>query len=172
MRKKKSAEAPVVEANVLPVMNVMFLLIPALLLAMEVASMAAITVVPPRDTSSVTNPQPTEPNLELKVRVASDGFWVTVNEQLAKPTPEGPTVARIGEEEYDYAALEATARDMKAAHPEESSVYVTAEADVPLSVIVGTMDALRGSDCELASVPAGHEPPADCLFWRPVVQSL
>ena len=48
-RKKRSeGEIEVEEANVLPVMNIMFLLIPALLLAMEVASMAAIVVSPPK----------------------------------------------------------------------------------------------------------------------------
>ena len=47
-RKKKDQEIPVEEANVLPVMNIMFLLIPALLLAMEVASMPASSTACPR----------------------------------------------------------------------------------------------------------------------------
>lgn len=170
MKKAKSSPQAVEEANVLPVMNVMFLLIPALLLAMEVASMAAITVSPPRHAPTGTEHAPTEPNFELKVRVASDGFWLE-----ASKAPVGdagrPSVPRVGED-YDYAALEAMAGSLKAGHPDERTVYVTAEGDVPLQVIVGTMDAMRGSDCKLASLPEGETPPPECLFWQPVVQSL
>ena len=45
-KKKSSMEEGEVEANLLPVMNVMFLLIPALLLAREVARFAAVVVTP------------------------------------------------------------------------------------------------------------------------------
>jgi len=45
---RKKNEIVVEDANVLPVMNIMFLMIPALLLAMEVASLAAIGVSPPK----------------------------------------------------------------------------------------------------------------------------
>ena len=51
-RRKKNAEEGEVEANLIPVMNVMFLLIPALLLAMEVARFAAINVSPPKFAAS------------------------------------------------------------------------------------------------------------------------
>ena len=47
-KKKSDMDDGEVEANLLPVMNVMFLLIPALLLAMEVARFAAVTVTPPK----------------------------------------------------------------------------------------------------------------------------
>lgn len=170
MKKPKRRDSVVEEANVLPVMNVMFLLIPALLLAMEVASMAAITVSAPRAATNGAEPTPSTQNFELKVRVASDGFWLQTND-----APIGqaglPSVPRAGED-YDFTALEVMAREIKAAHPEERTVYVTAEGDVPLQVIVGTMDALRGTDCKLAAVGEGEAPPAACLFWQPVVQSL
>ena len=46
-RKQSKEPEEVTQADLLPVMNIMFLLIPALLMAMEFAQMAAITVVPP-----------------------------------------------------------------------------------------------------------------------------
>jgi biopolymer transport protein ExbD len=170
MKKAKRSPDGVEEANVLPVMNVMFLLIPALLLAMEVASMAAISVSPPRTSSTGRESHHTTPNFELKIRVASDGFWLEENQA---PVGEAgrPSVARVGED-YDFVALEAMAQRLKAAHPDEHIVRVTAEGDVPLQVIVGTMDAMRGTDCKLAALPEGEGPPAECLFWQPVVQSL
>ena len=41
---RKKMEEEEIQANLLPVMNIMFLLIPALLMAMEFASMASKTV--------------------------------------------------------------------------------------------------------------------------------
>ncbi len=171
MKKIKRHPMPVGEMSVLPVMNVMFMLIPALLLAMEVASLAAITVTPPRIASGGAEPVPTRPSLQLDVRVAADGFWVS-----ASQAPVGeigkPTVGMRTGDTYDYAGLEAVARELAAANPEERTVYVTAEGDVPLQVLVRTMDALRGSDCKLSGVADGEPAPADCLFWHPVIRSL
>ena len=45
---RKKFEEEEIEANLLPVMNVMFLMIPALLMAMEFAQMASINVSPPK----------------------------------------------------------------------------------------------------------------------------
>ena len=45
---RKKFEEEEIEANMLPVMNVMFLMIPALLMAMEFAQMASINVSPPK----------------------------------------------------------------------------------------------------------------------------
>jgi biopolymer transport protein ExbD len=174
---KKDPEAAG-EANVLPVMNVMFLLIPALLLAMEVASMAAITVTPPkiRNAAGPTAP-PSTAELDYRVHIMSDGFKTTFGGQkladdgqgLGAPSiPREGEVARVGDG-YDYGALEAQAQELKVGHPDTPIVTITAEGDVPLSTVVATMDALRGSDCKLN---AGEEEAARCLFWQPVVQGM
>ena len=79
-RKKRSeGELEVEEANVLPVMNIMFLLIPALLLAMEVASMAAIVVSPPKFAAAPPKEdqkkeEEKEKPLKLKVFIMEEGF--------------------------------------------------------------------------------------------------
>jgi len=175
------------EANVLPVMNIMFLLIPALLLAMEVASMAAVAISPPKFTdgpTTKTDPPTTDKELKLKVFIQSDGFRVSSAEQqqgaeAGKAVDSGaPTIplAKPGAgaedyDRYDYAALEAMAVDLKAAYPHETIVRVSAENDVPAQVLINTLDAVRGLDCKLAGVGADDEIPEACLFYRPVVEA-
>jgi biopolymer transport protein ExbD len=186
-RRRSDEETPVGEANVLPIMNIMFLLIPALLLAMEAASMASVTVSPPRfspSSSQVAEPTEPEKSLELTVMIQSDGFRVTHAGQqagaevgraqdsslptisLAKPDAPLTDYAR-----YDYVALEDLARELKDKHQTETVVRVSAENDIPAQVLVSTLDALRGSDCRLAQVKADEQVPAECLFFRPVVQA-
>ena len=169
-------------------MNIMFLLIPALLLAMEVASMAAVAVTPPRTSNapSPTTPDkdPNEKTLELRVFIQAEGFRVSSTDQqigaeagraqdssaptipLAKPGADAADYDR-----YDYAALEAMAGDFKAAYPHESVVTVSAENDVPAQVLISTLDALRGIDCKLGRVKADEQIPEECLFYRPVVEA-
>lgn len=187
-RLRASESIEVEEANVLPVMNIMFLLIPALLLAMEVASMAAVAVTPPR-TSSAPSPKtpdedPTEKSLGLRVFIQAEGFRVSSTDQQIgaeagrAQDSSAPTIALAkpgaGAEDYDrydYAALEAMAGDFKAAYPHESVVTVSAENDVPAQVLISTLDALRGIDCKLGSVKADEAIPKQCLFYRPVVEA-
>ena len=186
-RLRSAEELEVEEANVLPVMNIMFLLIPALLLAMEVASMAAVAVSPPRIADGKTTqsqPDPTEKSLELKVFIQAEGFRVSSTDQQIgaeagrsqdSSTPTIP-LAKPGAgpedyDRYDYAALEAMAGDFKAAYPHESVVTVSAENDVPAQVLINTLDSLRGLDCKLAGVGPEDDIPSDCLFFRPVVEA-
>ena len=85
MARKKHEEIEVEEANVLPVMNIMFLLIPALLLAMEVASMAAISVSPPKFSAAPSEKKEQEKKdekqLKLKIFIMEDGFRVSAADQ-------------------------------------------------------------------------------------------
>jgi hypothetical protein len=81
---KKKFEEEDVQANLLPVMNIMFLLIPALLMAMEFASMAAINVSPPKFAVSAEQKEPEEKKekpLNLKVFVMEDGYRVSADGQ-------------------------------------------------------------------------------------------
>ena len=76
MSARREEEEETVQADMLPVMNVMFLLIPALLLAMEFASMAQIPIQTPKFTGLPSTTPPTAPKqqLEFKVIIGSDGF--------------------------------------------------------------------------------------------------
>jgi len=187
-RKKSSMVEGEVEANLLPVMNVMFLLIPALLLAMEVARFAAINVVPPKyaATAETKEPEkkPEEEPLNLKIFIMEDGFRVSASGQqagaeagretdstrpsiaLAKPSAPLNDFSR-----YDYAALEAKATEYKRLFPHETVATISAENSIPLQVLTSTMDALRGSKCTLLAASKSGQIPEDCLFWQPIIDA-
>ncbi len=188
-RRKKNVDEGEVEANLIPVMNVMFLLIPALLLAMEVARFAAINVSPPKfaakSDQKEEDKKKDEKPLNLKVFVMSDGYRVSASGQQAgaeggkSADSNKPTIplAKPGSDlldfdRYDYAALEVKAQEYKRLFPHETVVTISAENDIPLQAIIGTMDALRGQECQLLNaVSAGEEVPETCMFWSPIVEA-
>lgn len=168
MSKRKPEEAAV-EADLLPVMNIMFLLIPALLMAMEFASMAQLQLAVPRNFNqpSARPSAPTAPEFEFKVAIGRDGFETRSGGAAVGPA----TIPRLGDD-YDWAALAAAARDLKRMFPAETSVTVTAEGDVPMDVLVRTLDVLRGDGCKLGAWARGEAPDDACLFWAPVIESV
>lgn len=170
--------APIGEANVLPVMNIMFLLIPALLLAMEVASMAAIAITPPRHSDGPSEAgEPPKEQLGLSVFILADGFRVSsaAQQQQHSGAPTiplaKPNTPLANYDRYDYAGLEALAREFKAKFPGETRVTVSAEGDIPAQTLISTLDALRGADCKLGQVKANEPLPEVCLFIHPVVSA-
>ncbi len=170
MARRRTKEDKPGEANVLPVMNVMFLLIPSLLLAMEVASMAAVVVSPPKSTvdNTTTPGDPPKDDWRVHVQVASDGIYIREGgEVMGEGGPSIPTV----DGEQDFERLEAVASELKVAHPEVSNFEITAEGDVPLVDLIDAMDAMRGDECSLAGVASGEGPSKRCLFWAPTVSS-
>jgi biopolymer transport protein ExbD len=178
-----------VEANLIPVMNVMFLLIPALLLAMEVARFAAVNVTPPKFAAQADQEKKKEDKdnpLNLKVFIMEDGYRVSASGQQEgaeagksadsnKPTiPLAKPGAPLDDHErYDYAALEAKAAEYKSMFSHESLVTISAENTIPMQSLINTMDALRGSDCKgvTASLKAGEEPAPECYFYHAVVEA-
>jgi biopolymer transport protein ExbD len=169
-RAKKPNQEGEVEANLLPVMNVMFLLIPALLLAMEVAPFSSVTVVPPKF-SQLAEPseKPTNEPLRFKVTVREDGFSARYG---SSPESERSIDIPLGTDgKHDYAALEKRAEELKALFPEDSVVNITAENGIEYGTIVRSLDALRGSECSLAGAFMGESVPAECYFWTVVVES-
>jgi biopolymer transport protein ExbD len=168
-RVRKEEEIEVEEANVLPVMNIMFLLIPALLLAMEVASLAAVAVSPPKFAAAPSDKKEEEKKeekpLKFKVFILEDGFRVSTAAQqegaeagkeqdstgpsipLAKPSAPLDDYDR-----YDYAALEAKAKELKEKAKHETVVTISAENNIPMQVLINTMDSVRGSECKLLMV--------------------
>jgi biopolymer transport protein ExbD len=187
-RGKSEEEIEVEEANVLPVMNIMFLLIPALLLAMEVASMAAIAVSPPKFAAAPSEKKEEEKKeekpLNFKVFILEDGFRVTTAAQqegaeagkaqdssgpsipLAKPAAPLDDYDR-----YDYKALEDKARELKGKASHETVVTISAENNIPMAVLIATMDAARGTDCKLLMIKEDEPMPEECLFYQPIVEA-
>lgn len=183
MGRKKFQEEEV-EANLLPVMNIMLLLIPALLLAMEVARMSAISVSPPKfaATADEKKDEKQEKPLNLKVFIMEDGYRVSASGQQAgaeagkSADSNSPTIAlaKPGSplddfDRYDYAALAAEAKKYKDLFPHETVVTISAENSIPMQVLITTMDAMRGYDCKLAA--GGEEVPPECMFWQAIVEA-
>ncbi|MCY0989664.1 biopolymer transporter ExbD [Nannocystis sp. ILAH1] len=187
-KKRKKFEEEEIVADLLPVMNVMFLMIPLLLAAMEYASFASINVSPPRFSAASAEKKPDdapkEKPLNLKVMVLEDGFLISADGQqegaeagkatnskaptipLAKPGTPLNDYAR-----FDYAALEQRAKSYKEMFPNEVTVTVSAEAHIPMQSLLFTMDALAGRECKLARALKGEAVPANCYFWQPVVEA-
>jgi biopolymer transport protein ExbD len=162
------------ETNLLPVMNIMLLIIPALLLAMEIARMGAIEVQPPRIAEGGREGvPPVAQRPELRVFIGEDGY------ELA-PSFGSAAVHRIeladasrglgDPERYDLLGLAAEATRLKALDVYDPQVRLDAEGSVPLQTVVATLDALRGADCQLGGVRRGEAVPDSCLFYSVVVE--
>lgn len=185
---RKKFEEEEIQASLLPVMNIMFLLIPALLQAMEFATMAAVNVSPPRFSQNSAEPKPEdtpkEKPLNLKVMILEDGFLISADHQqegaeagkstdsrqptipLAKPGTSLSDYAR-----FDYDALEQKVKIYKSTFPHETTVTVSAENKIPMQALIHTMDALAGRECKLGKALKGEDVPTDCYFWQPIVEA-
>jgi len=168
-RRKREGEAEV-EANLIPVMSCMFLLIPALLLAMEVAPYAAVRVETPRFSDLTEgDPEHSPERLRFRVHVREDGFTARYGS-----SPESERTIDIplqGAGDHDFDALELRARELKVLFPEDMRVTVSAEASIEYQTLVQSMDALRGSECSLGATLLGEREPEGCYFWSVIVQS-
>lgn len=184
---RKKYEEEEIQASLLPVMNIMFLLIPCLLAAMEYASFAAINVSPPRfsvnPSDTKEEDKPKDKPLNLKVVVLEDGFLISADHQqdgsaAGKATDSrAPTIplAKPGTplniyDRYDYDALEQRMKEYKAAFPHEVTVTISAESKIPMQAMIYTMDVIAGRECKLGKVAKGEAVPANCYFWQPIVE--
>jgi biopolymer transport protein ExbD len=186
-RRKKKAQEGEVEANLLPVLNVMFLLIPALLLAMEVATFAAISVSPPKFAAQAPEKEEKkeEKPLNLRIFIMEDGYRVSASGQQlgaeagkeadsSRPTIPlaNPGAPLTDFDRYNYQALEAKAKELKNLHPTETVVKISAENSIPMQVLTSTMDALRGTECKLLNaITRNEDVPAECLFFQPIIEA-
>lgn len=168
MKKKRrpSPSGPEIEVDLIPVLSCMFLLVPALLLAMEAANWASIPVSPPQVAASATDHDtPTEPSPRLAVQVRSDGFAVSLRGRGRSTVDDADVIPR--QDAYDFTALMGRAKAAKTNHPRMNEVLLSAEGDVPLQTLVETMDALRGESCDLSE----GTPKGDCLMWRVEIEA-
>lgn len=170
-RAKKREEEPTVEADMIPVLSTMFLLIPALLLAMEIAPFASVRVEPPKF-SDLQDPSTTDKpkeRLRLRVHVRQDGF--TARYGSSPESERSVDIPLDGEGKHDFVTLEQRAAELKELFPEDPVVNVSAENTIEYGTLVESMDALRGRECSLKGALYGERVPDECLFWNVVVQS-
>ncbi len=169
-RSKKRSDDDEVEPNLIPVLSCLFLLIPALLLAMEVAPFTAVRVEPPKFSDLVEpGDRPETEPLRLRIHVREDGFTARYG---STPDSERKIDIPLGADgEHDFAALEQRAEELKGRFPDDADVDISAEASIPLHTLVESMDALRGTECSLRGALYGEAVPAQCYFWNVVVKS-
>ncbi len=158
-KKKKRVTIPELDVDLIPVLSCMFLLIPALLLAMEAANWSSIPVSPPNFVAQgKPGPDSIDERPHLAVEVREDGFAVTIGR--CGGCGEGPpdVVGLEGEDGLD--GLRSAAEGIKASYPSIETVSLSAEGTIPLQTLVETMDVLRGSECSLLPGETG----SNCLF--------
>jgi len=130
------------ELNLVPFLDVLVNTIIFLLATAAMATpLAHIKATAP--TEVVTPKGPTAPSsMLLTVAIGRDGFYMAGAGGVVG-RGDGPTLPTRGG--YDYRGLTRLARELKARHPDQRKVTITADREVPYRVVVATMDALRGT---------------------------
>ena len=149
-------EDPEQELNIIPMMNLVIILIPALLLSSSFVQIAVINVSAPQIGSGVAEEKPEDEaekeKLNLTVAVTDRGFTVAGSGAVlggADGEEGGPTVPKKPDGEYDYEGLANKLAEIKDAFPDETKIILNAEPEITYEVVVATMDATRELDGRL-----------------------
>jgi biopolymer transport protein TolR len=141
--------------NIIPVMNLMIILIPALLLMASFVQLAVINVAAPQigsgEPQERDEDEDDKPPLNLTINVTERGFTIAgTGAVLPSPSEEGgPTVPLTPTGEYDYEGLTRQLVEIKDNFPDESQVIINAEDDIKYNVLIEVMDHSREIDGRL-----------------------
>lgn len=149
-RQSKGKEVP--EADMLPIMGLMCILIPLLLSSSETIKLGMIELNLPKASGGggggpTDEPKEKEQKLNLNVTLTKDGFYV--GSALGVATMQGePTIPHKGGEKlYDFEGLTKYLADLKKKAAgnfvDLENITIVAENDVAYKYIVWTMDAAR-----------------------------
>ncbi len=155
-RRKRNSEAG--EIDLKPAMNLILIIIPLLLMAMETAKIAIIEVQTPSTGPSPDikdQPLPQVEQLNLTAAFTDRGIILYAEGKLIenKSDPLAPTIPKIdgaasgfpGQKVYDWAAFVRQLHDIKQAHPAEKTIIINAESTVKYRDIIKAMDMARDS---------------------------
>lgn len=140
------------ELNLIPIMNLVLMLIPAILITAAFVEITVINVSAPQiGGGAPQEPQekPDKPPLNLTIVLTDQGFTIAgsggvLGQEQADPNAQkGPTIPKTGDGTYDWAGLTKKLVEIKDAFPEETKVIINAEPDIKYEFLVGTMDAAR-----------------------------
>jgi biopolymer transport protein ExbD len=160
MVRKRKQEFEDDDLNLTPAMNLILILIPLLLTAMETMKLAVINVATPQigPSSEVTPPDqaPDEKPLKLTIALTDRGLHIYARDQVIenKDDPLGPTIPKKDGEEvidgkpvpgkvYDYQKLSEMLSDIKDENPTEENIIISAESHIKYKYIIKIMDASR-----------------------------
>lgn len=155
MRRRVHDDEHAGELNLVPYLDVVTNLVMFMLLSMTgLISLGVVNVSAPRvgDEPAAARAQaPDQPRLLLTVAISRKGFYVAgaggvlgrAADQAAVDATQPPTIALKPDGGYDYAALTEKMKLVKDRYPDETSLILSADADVPYEVLIRTMDACR-----------------------------
>ncbi len=143
------------ELNLTPIMSILVILIPVLLFAFTFYEVKIQAVNAPRlGSGSAKKPDENEKKpLNLTVLITSKGF--TIKQQAEHTTEEEPKIYKrtfqvpnkdgvmTEVEEYDYPALYSKLAAKKTQYPDEKTINIGAEMNIPWHIIARTIDATR-----------------------------
>lgn len=156
--KRRRMEQVENDLNLTPAMNLILILIPLLLLAMETMKIAVINVSTPQigPIDETVPPDSTPPDhkpLKLTAAITDQGVILYAREQVMvnQNDPLGPTIPKIdgteagfpGQKVYDWKKLGTMLADIKSANPGESSIIISAEPHLKYREIIKVMDIAR-----------------------------
>lgn len=150
-RKKKKFDPGDHNLNLIPIMNLVLMLIPAILITASFVEITVINVSAPQigGGAPVEQEKPEKPPLNLTIVLTDQGFTIAgsggvLGQEAADPNAaKGPTIPKTGDGKYDWESLTKKLVEIKDAFPEETKVIINAEPDIKYEFLVGTMDAAR-----------------------------
>jgi biopolymer transport protein TolR len=138
------------ELNIVPFLDIITNVMMFVLATITVTFTTFIETAPPRAGGPSVR-TPTKVSLALNIVVIDKGFIVSAFGQRigegCQGAGSGVAVGLNGQGDYDYTALTACAKRLKNQVPgDETAATLTANANIPYQVIIGTIDAIRKSD--------------------------
>lgn len=143
--------------NLSPILALLVILIPMLLAMFNFFEVKVQAVAAPKlGTGKTSKTDPDKKPLNLTVLISKQGFLIKQQDELTdsaeKPIPKdtleievatetGVTAKNV--EDYDYPTLYNRLRAKKQRYPDETTINIAAEMDIPWHVIARTIDAAR-----------------------------
>jgi biopolymer transport protein ExbD len=144
---RRHSKERIEDLNLSPIMSILVILIPMLLYAFSFFEVKVQAVTAPRMGPSNQKPKDEDEKkpLNLTVLVTGKGFVVKQQAELTTE-PEKPIFMRSfngGAEEYDFPALYSRLMAKKKQYPDEITINIGAEMDIPWHIIARTIDSAR-----------------------------
>ena len=154
--KQPREELQISEPDLLPIMNIIFMLILVLISIAAFLPLGVITTQAPKISSGAAANQPQKnekPPLGLTIFAVKEGFNLRMFGKLYK-APEGQpdgkawipvktTEGPEGKTEHDFEALHQKLLEIKKENPQEEQLIIMGHDDFPYSGVIRTMDASR-----------------------------
>lgn len=134
--KRSSVFGELPEPEILPMMNVLFMLVMVLMGMSSFLPIGVIEIQSPQFGGSGGGSAEAQPKLNLKISILETGIQVSPGTFIPKIQQDNRSV-------YDFATLQAELTTLKQAHPNERRVIITAGANIIYNDITHTMDAAR-----------------------------